>query len=458
MAKKKSRYVCQECGYESLKWNGKCSGCGMWNTLVEEAYNDDKNEEVDLSSFQPQGQVSRVDKIQATEVTRFATKIKELDRVLGGGIVPGSLILIGGAPGIGKSTLLLQISDRIASEYGRVLYISAEESEYQVKLRADRLKVTDSELYILAETNYFLIEKEIKDIEPDLVVVDSIQTIYDPDYDSAPGSVSQVRECAAKLMRLAKTENIPVFLVGHITKKGSIAGPKVLEHMVDTVLYFDDEQHHLYRVLRAAKNRFGSTNEIGIFEMKQQGLVEVLNPSQRFVSERPSEVSGSVIVASIEGSRPILVEVQALVSSANFGTPSRMTSGVDHKRVSLILAVLEKKVGLQVQDQDVYINIAGGMKVDEPGIDLGIAIAVISSLRDFSLADDLLVIGELGLSGEVRAVAQIERRIKEAKKLGFNKFLIPNSNYDSLEIGSEINKDILGISQITEVLDLVFGG
>ncbi|SKA01396.1 DNA repair protein RadA [Selenihalanaerobacter shriftii] len=459
MAKIKRRYICQECGHEALKWSGKCDDCGSWNTLVEEIYDkkEEKEKKKKKQQFQSQNKAHKIDEITTTKVGRLETGIGELDRVLGGGIVPGSLTLIGGAPGIGKSTLLLQVSNQISNKYERVLYISAEESAHQVKLRANRLDVSSSDIYILAETNYFLIEEEVKEIDPDLVIIDSIQTIYNPDYDSAPGSVSQVRECTSKLMRLAKTEEISIFLVGHVTKEGAIAGPRVLEHMVDTVLYFDGDQHHLYRILRSVKNRFGSTDEIGIFEMKQQGLIEVLNPSERFVSERPEDISGSVIVSCLEGTRSILVEVQALVSTANFGNPSRMTSGVDHKRVSLILAVLEKRLGLHIQGQDVHINIAGGVQVDEPGIDLGIVVAIISSFRDLSISDDLVVFGEIGLSGEIRAVSQVEKRINEACKLGFKQFIVPENNLSSLDLDvTEI--DVFGVNQISEVLDLVLGG
>jgi DNA repair protein RadA/Sms len=461
VAKKKKRYICQKCGYEALKWSGQCSGCNSWNTLVEEIYDkqEEKEKEKLKKEFKKQDKPDRISEIKATEVERLETGICELDRVLGGGIVPGSLTLIGGAPGIGKSTLLLQVANKISRIYNKVLYISAEESKQQIKLRAKRLKVFTQELYVLAETNYFLLEEEIKKMQPDLVVVDSIQTIHDPDYSSAPGSVTQVRECTGKLMQLAKTEGISIFLVGHVTKEGGIAGPRVLEHMVDTVLYFDDDGHHLYRVLRGVKNRFGSTNEIGIFEMKKEGLVEVLNPSQRFVSERPTGVSGSVVVASLEGSRPILVEVQALVSSANFGNPTRMTSGVDSKRVSLILAVLEKKLGFHIQGEDVHINIAGGVHIDEPGIDLGMAVAIMSSFRDLPVPDNLLVFGEIGLSGEIRAVSQIERRIKEAAKLGFDRFLVPENNLTSLDLNvKDLNIEMLGVSKINEVLDLILGG
>ncbi|MBM7624988.1 DNA repair protein RadA [Sporohalobacter salinus] len=461
MAKKKVRYVCEECGYEALKWNGQCAGCGSWNTLVEKIYDkkEEKKKKQKKVKIKTGNKSQQIDQITTATTNRLKTGISELNRVLGGGIVPGSLILIGGAPGTGKSTLLLQLSHQIGSKYGKVLYVSAEESKHQVKLRADRLQVSNSDLYVFTATDYFTIEEEVKDLDPELVIVDSIQTIYDPDYDSVPGSVKQVRECTGKLMRLAKTEGIPVFLVGHVTKEGSIAGPKMLEHMVDVVLYFDNEQQQLYRILRSAKNRYGSTNEIGIFEMKQKGLIEVLNPSQHFITERPKGVPGSVIVPCLEGTRPILVEVQALTSTANYGSPTRMTSGVDHRRVSLILAVLEKHLGLYLQGEDININVAGGMQIEEPGIDLGIAVAIISSFRDLALPDDLLVLGEIGLAGEVRAVSRIENRIHEARKLGFNQFIIPEGNLSSLELDvDDLEIEIFGIEQVSDVLDLILGG
>lgn len=374
--------------------------------------------------------------------------------MLGGGIVPGSLILLGGDPGIGKSTLLLQAAYSLSEEYDKVLYITGEESTRQVRLRANRLETIGSSLYILAETNILTVTNSVQELEPDLVVIDSIQTVHNPNLDSAPGSVSQVREATNRLRKLGKGQGIPIFVVGHVTKQGTIAGPKVLEHMVDTVLYFEGDQHRNYRLLRAVKNRFGSTNEVGIFEMKQSGLVEVLNPSQAFISERPTDVSGSVIIPCLEGSRPILIELQALVSSANFGTPSRMTTGIDHKRVSLLLAVLEKRLGLHLQNQDVYINIAGGFQVEEPALDLGVMLAIVSSFRDLSLRDNLAVVGEVGLSGEIRAINQIKKRITEANKLGFSEFIIPDSNAQNLSSSVE-GVTINGASNVEEALDLI---
>jgi len=453
MAKKKRRYICQKCGYQALKWSGKCLGCNSWNTLVEEIIDtkEQKKEAQVTTNIRPE----KISDIEIKSEDRKKTGFAELDRVLGGGIVPGSLILIGGDPGIGKSTLLLQTSYNVSQIYDKVLYISGEESSRQIKLRADRLGTVNSSMYILAETNLLAITTNVEDLNPDLLIIDSIQTIYNPNLESAPGSVSQVRDATGRLMRLAKKNNIPIFIVGHVTKEGSIAGPRVLEHMVDTVLYFEGDRHYTYRVLRAVKNRFGSTNEIGIFEMRQGGLAEVLNPSQLFISERASNVSGSVIIPCMEGSRPILIELQSLVSSATFGTPSRMTTGVDHKRVSLLLAVLEKKLGLHIQGQDVYINIAGGFQVDEPAVDLGLISAVVSSFRDIAIPQEFVILGEVGLSGEVRAISQIEKRINEASKLGFTKFIIPKSNSEELDY-SDI--EIYGVSNVYQVLDLILGG
>ncbi|MGM0501912.1 MAG: DNA repair protein RadA [Bacillota bacterium] len=468
MAKKRKRYICKECGYESLKWNGQCPECNNWNTFEETIIDPDKEKEkkqkklakeeaLQSSDFDASAKVKKISEINITSEDRLNTGFSELDRVLGGGIVPGSLILIGGAPGVGKSTLLLQTANKVAQNYDKVLYISGEESERQIKIRADRLESSDSSLYILAATNLNAIIKKIKDLRPDLIIVDSIQTIYDSNVDSAPGSIKQVRESTNLLMQLGKREELPMFIVGHVTKEGSIAGPRVLEHMVDTVLYFEGDQNHSYRMLKGIKNRFGSTNEVGIFAMNQTGLEEVINPSQTFIAERPENVSGSVIIPCVEGSRSILIELQALVSSANFGNPSRMTTGVDHKRVSLILAVLEKRLGLNIQMEDIHINIAGGFEIKEPAIDLGLVAAMVSSFRDKPIPSDFAIIGEIGLSGEVRAVNKIEKRVNEASKLGFNKFIIPQGNLDDLNKDNE-QLSIYGVSNIKEVLDLILGG
>lgn len=452
MAKAKIRFRCQECGYETLKWFGQCPGCKQWNTLVEETVTSSAKSKAQLAVNRPQSIVD----IQIDSYPRLKTLFSELDRVLGGGIVPGSLILIGGDPGIGKSTLLLQVADYIAHQYGKVLYVTGEESRSQIRLRAERLQTAFADLYIQAETNIFAIEEGMKTTKPVLAIVDSIQTVFNPDMSSAPGSVSQVRECAAYLMRIAKEKGIPIFIVGHVTKEGNLAGPRVLEHMVDTVLYFEGERHHTYRILRSVKNRFGATNEIGIFEMRQTGLLEVLNPSEAFLSERPQDAPGSVVISSLEGSRPLLVELQALVSSANFGTPQRMTAGVDYNRVSLVLAVLEKKVGLYIQSQDVYINIAGGVRLSEPALDLGIAIACASSYRERPIDPKMAIIGEIGLAGEIRAVNQVDVRIKEAKKLGFLKVMLPWNNYQSLDFDPQM--ELIGVKNLQEALTMILGG
>ncbi len=452
MAKKKKRYICQKCGYKAIKWQGQCPDCNEWNTLVEEII-DPKVEKKEKKVKQID--IKKLSQIKASSETRIETGFGEFDRVLGGGIVPGSLILMGGDPGIGKSTLLLQAAYKVSQKQDKVLYVSGEESEKQIRLRADRLDVLDSELYVLAETDLPSIAKNSKKLQPDLLVIDSIQTMNNPDLDSSPGSVSQIRESTNCLIKLAKKQGIPIFIIGHVTKEGSIAGPKIMEHMVDTVLYLEGEKHYAYRILRAVKNRFGSINEIGIFEMKGHGLKEVLNPSQAFISERPDNASGSVVIPCMEGSRPILIELQALVSSANFGNPGRMMSGVDSRRVSLILAVLEKKLGFQIQSEDVYVNIAGGLEVKEPAVDLGLVTALVSSFQDVVIDKDFAVLGEIGLSGEVRAVNFIRQRVNEASKLGFNKFIIPQNNYDDLKNKSD---QIFGVRNIEEALDLILEG
>lgn len=452
MAKDKTRFVCQACGYETIKWFGQCPGCKEWNTMVEEKVTPLPAKQVSFLANPPQS----IQDIKSEKHERFKTSYAELDRVLGGGIVPGSLILIGGDPGIGKSTLLLQVADQLARRYGNVLYVTGEESGSQIRLRAERLKTMDQHLYILPETNLFAIEQGIAEALPQVAIIDSIQTVFNPDLSSAPGSVSQVREAAGHLMRMAKERGIPIFLVGHVTKEGSLAGPRVLEHIVDTVLYFEGNRHHSYRILQAVKNRYGSTNEIGIFEMRQTGLAEVPNPSEAFLSERPENAPGSVVIPSLEGTRTILVELQALVSSANFGTPQRMTAGVDYSRVSLVLAVLEKKFGMYIQSQDVYINIAGGIRLSEPALDLGIAIACASSYREKPVDPKVALVGEIGLAGEIRAVNQMEARIKEVKKLGFTRVIMPWSNCKAMEFDPEM--DMVGVKDLGEALSLLLGG
>ncbi|TDT51251.1 DNA repair protein RadA [Fonticella tunisiensis] len=454
MAKIKTVFVCQECGYASPKWMGKCPGCGSWNSMVEEIEDRDKdrNPVLNIETTRP----LTIDEIEITDEERYTTCMEELDRVLGGGIVRGSLILVGGDPGIGKSTLLLQVSKNISSTGKTVLYISGEESAKQIKIRAERLKVAAQKLFIVSETNLSIIEKYISDISPHVVIIDSVQTVYRPELQSAPGSVSQVREATSSIMRIAKNLNTSVFIVGHVTKEGSIAGPRVLEHMVDTVLYFEGERHHAYRIIRAVKNRFGSTNEIGIFEMKGTGLEEVKNPSEMLLSGRPEGVPGSVVVSSLEGTRPMLVEIQALVSATSFGMPRRMATGIDYNRVVLLMAVLEKRVGMQLQTFDAYVNVAGGLKLDEPACDLGIACSIASSFRNIPIDPKTVVIGEVGLTGEIRGVNFIEKRILEAQKLGFSKCVVPKENLKGIEIPEGIQ--ISPVENIYEALDEVLGG
>jgi len=456
LAKRKTTFICQQCGYESLRWMGKCPGCQQWNTLVEEVTMKQSNRHV-LSNQgeQTKSKPEKITAIDSENTTRYLTEMEEFNRVLGGGIVPGSLILIGGDPGIGKSTLLLQISGQLAKNQLPVLYISGEESIQQTKLRADRLNIGEDLLYVLAETNLFDIATHIEKLQPSFVIVDSIQTIYREEVSSAPGSVSQVRECTGELMRIAKTNGIPICIVGHVTKEGAIAGPRMLEHMVDTVLYFEGDRHHAYRMLRGVKNRFGSTNELGIFEMKENGLNEVLNPSELFLEERSQGAAGSTVVASMEGTRPVLVEIQALISPTSFGNPRRMATGVDANRVPLLMAVLEKRVGLMLQNQDAYIKVAGGVKLDEPAIDLAIAISIASSFRDQATNPNDIFIGEVGLTGEVRRVSRIEQRVQEAAKLGFKRVICSSHNLQGWTKPEGI--EIIGVDTIQEALVVAMG-
>jgi len=456
LAKRKTTFICQQCGYESLRWMGKCPGCQQWNTLVEEVTMKQSNRHV-LSNQgeQTKSKPEKITAIDSENTTRYLTEMEEFNRVLGGGIVPGSLILIGGDPGIGKSTLLLQISGQLAKNQLPVLYISGEESIQQTKLRADRLNIGEDLLYVLAETNLFDIATHIEKLQPSFVIVDSIQTIYREEVSSAPGSVSQVRECTGELMRIAKTNGIPICIVGHVTKEGAIAGPRMLEHMVDTVLYFEGDRHHAYRMLRGVKNRFGSTNELGIFEMKENGLNEVLNPSELFLEERSQGAAGSTVVASMEGTRPVLVEIQALISPTSFGNPRRMATGVDTNRVPLLMAVLEKRVGLMLQNQDAYIKVAGGVKLDEPAIDLAIAISIASSFRDQATNPNDIFIGEVGLTGEVRRVSRIEQRVQEAAKLGFKRVICSSHNLQGWTKPEGI--EIIGVDTIQEALVVAMG-
>jgi DNA repair protein RadA/Sms len=459
MAKKKTKFSCQACGYESAKWMGKCPGCQSWNTMMEEL---DQIQTSRRKTFVTSTETSALLKPQSiasiqTELEpRFKTSIIEFNRVLGGGIVPGSLVLIGGDPGIGKSTLLLQVSAHLAASSQKVLYISGEESIKQTKLRADRLGLSPNELYVLSETDMEMIGKAIDELDPSFVIIDSIQTVYHPDVTSAPGSVSQVRECTSEFMKVAKTKGIAIFLVGHVTKEGSIAGPRILEHMVDSVLYFEGERHHTYRILRAVKNRFGSTNEMGIFEMKESGLEEVLNPSEIFLQERSKGAAGSIVVASMEGTRPVLVELQALISPTSFGNPRRMATGIDHNRVSLLMAVLEKRVGLLLQNQDAYLKVAGGVKLDEPAIDLAITVSIASSFRDQPSPPSDVVFGEVGLTGEVRRVSRVEQRVNEAAKLGFKRVILPEKNLGGWSVPKGI--EVIGVSSVREALNTTLGG
>lgn len=425
MAKgKKTVFFCQNCGYESGKWMGQCPGCHEWNTFVEETVEAKSLSKSGKRTSAPANPVI-LKEIDIREDARKSSGIGELDRVLGGGIVSGSLVLVGGDPGIGKSTLLLQVCRNLAKQQIKVLYISGEESLRQIKLRANRIGEFQDTLTLLCETNLMTIKETIERLRPETVIIDSIQTMFHEDITSAPGSVSQVRESTNVLMQIAKGLGITIFIVGHVTKEGNVAGPRVLEHMVDTVLYFEGDRHASYRILRAVKNRFGSTNEIGVFEMKQTGLEEVPNPSEYLLSGRPENASGSVVACSMEGTRSILVEIQALVCQSNFGIPRRTAVGTDFNRVNLLMAVLEKKVGLHLSQSDAYVNIAGGMKMTEPAIDLGICLAIVSSYKDVVIPDSVMAFGEIGLSGEVRAVSMAQQRVKEAKKLGFETVILP---------------------------------
>lgn len=452
MAKSKTVYVCSECGYSTPKWLGKCPECGSWNTLVEqEAVAEEKTIEKKLKRAPGNDAAAmRVDQIPDEAMARRSCGIGELDRVLGGGVVDGSLVLVGGDPGIGKSTLLTQVCANMARDGVSVLYVSGEESARQIKMRANRLGASGSGFYVLSENDMTIVEKRMEQLSPAVMVVDSIQTMYRPDMASAPGSVSQVRECASQLMRLAKVSGCSIFLVGHVTKEGAIAGPRVLEHMVDAVLYFEGDRQHQYRLLRAVKNRFGSVNELGMFEMASEGMVEVDNPSEALLSGRAHDASGCVVMAAMEGSRPLLTDVQALVSTTVFGNPRRMASGVDQGRLALLLAVMEKRAGFRLYDKDVYINIAGGMTLSEPAADLALCAAVASSFRNRPIDFHCAVMGEIGLAGEIRAVPQAERRIAECGRLGFKRILLPKANLRSLRNTSGI--ELCGVDTIAEAI------
>ncbi len=449
MSTKKTGYYCQECGHFTPRWLGRCTGCGGWNTYVEELIAPVRNRQVIEHQVAPRPLIE----VMSVDCDRRSTGLAELNRVLGGGVVPGSLILLGGDPGIGKSTLLLQVAGAISSDGQRVLYVSGEESPHQIKLRADRLGISNKDLYIYPQTNLEVVEEQIAKVNPMLVVVDSIQTMYFPDIESAPGSVSQVRGCTARLMQLAKKQSVSIFVVGHVTKEGSIAGPRVMEHMVDVVLYFEGERHQTFRILRGVKNRFGSTNEIGIFEMSSCGLQEVANPSAFFLMDHAyRNVAGTVVVPTLEGTRPLLVEIQALVCPTSFGTPRRMTAGVDHNRVALIMAVLEKRLGLMLGNCDAYVNVVGGVRIDEPAADLGIAMALASSFRERPLDVHMAVIGELGLTGEIRSVTALDKRIREATQLGFERCIVPRQK--GLPETGEL--ELEQAATLADAFDLVF--
>jgi len=447
---KKSKFVCQICGYDSPKWLGRCPNCESWNTLVEEVIRSGKMQKPIAKGSKP----VPITAVAVKSEPRVLTNLKEFDRVLGGGIVRGSLTLISGDPGIGKSTLVLQATHRIAKNGMKVLYVSGEESVEQMRLRAERIGAADCDtLMALSETNLDSIWESMNSYEPDVAVVDSIQTTYLPDLASAPGSVGQVRECGAYLQRVAKGEGCAIFLVGHVTKQGVIAGPRTLEHLVDTVLYLEGDLHHQYRILRTTKNRFGSTNEIGVFEMSIAGLVEVDNPSQAFLEERSSRTSGSAVAATIEGTRPLLVEIQALVSPASYGMPQRVATGVDYKRLSMLLAVLERRVGLRIGNHDIFVNVAGGIRIDEPAADLGQVCAIASSLLDKPIDPTTVLIGEVGLSGEVRAVPHLEKRLGEAEKLGFAKCIVPHHNLKGRRFSMDIQcVDVREVNEALRVL------
>ena len=451
MAKaKKSVYFCQNCGHEESKWLGQCPMCKEWNTFAEEKVVSIKGQK---SSGEKQVQAVTLSSVTTDEDERMKTELVELDRVLGGGIVPGSLVLVGGDPGIGKSTLLLQVCQKLSAMNKKVLYISGEESLKQIKLRANRMGEFSENLYLLCETSLNLIQTAIEREKPDVVVIDSIQTMYNEEIGSAPGSVSQVRESTNVFMQLAKGMNIAIFIVGHVTKEGTVAGPRVLEHMVDTVLYFEGDRHASYRILRGVKNRFGSTNEIGVFEMRKEGLVEVEKPSEFMLSGKPENASGSVVACAMEGTRPMLMEIQALVCKSNFGMPRRTAAGIDYNRVNLLMAVLEKRVGLPLSGYDAYVNIAGGIRMNEPAVDLGIIMAVASSYKNRPVSEDTIVFGEVGLSGEVRAVTMPEQRVAEAKKLGFKVCVVPEVSLKS--IGKVEGIEVIGVKSVNQTMNLL---
>ncbi len=451
-SKIKTVFVCSSCGYESSKWLGKCPGCNEWNSFYEEKLSKTGDKLANGIAEKKSCKPLKLKDVEGREDSRVSTGFSELDRVLGGGLVNGSLVLLGGEPGIGKSTLILQICDKFKGN-GKVLYISGEESAEQIKIRANRLEINNDNIMFLGETDMDIIQTAILDMTPRLVIIDSIQTMYSDEITSAPGTVSQVREITARIMKLCKSNGITTIIIGHVTKDGNIAGPRVLEHMVDTVLYLEGERYFSYRILRGVKNRFGSTNEVGMFEMKNEGMVEISNPSAILISERDDNPAGSVIVASMEGTRPLLIELQALTTPSIFGMPRRNANGIDYNRLTLLMAVLEKKAGFNLGNQDAYINVVSGMRITEPAVDLGVITAVASSFKNISIDKDIVMIGEVGLTGEVRTVNLMEKRLKESEKLGFRKCIIPESNRKLLK--DEYKLDIIGVKNINEAMKAV---
>lgn len=447
MAKAKTKYICSSCGYESVRWLGKCPECDKWNTFVEEVI---ENNPRKVAPSAVKSNIMKINEIDAREEARVKTDIVEFDRVLGGGLIPGSVTLLAGDPGIGKSTLVMQAASKIKE---KVLYVTGEESLQQIKLRASRLKVKSDNFYVVAETDLRNIISSISELEPRVVILDSIQTVYNSEFENSPGTVTQIRECTAVMMEDAKKKHYSVILIGHVTKEGSIAGPKILEHIVDVVLQFEGESKHSFRILRGLKNRFGSTNEIGIFEMHDTGLSEVKNPSELFINERDRNTSGSVVTASIEGTRPLLFEVQALVTPSNFGNPQRVATGFDYRRLSILLAVLEKRGGFRLSANNVFLNMAGGVKIDEPAVDLSVCCSIASSLLDKVCDSQCVVIGEVGLGGEIRSVGHIEKRIQEAEKLGFSRIVVPRNNLKSIKNTSAIK--VIPVENLTEAISII---
>ncbi|MCX5709784.1 MAG: DNA repair protein RadA [Candidatus Omnitrophica bacterium] len=455
--KTKTIFSCQTCGYQSPKWLGRCPDCGNWNTFVEEDYSPPSSKAKERTALYKDEPVLLKD-VRIREESRLKTNIHELDRVLGGGIVAGSVILIGGDPGVGKSTISLQVSNHLTKQGKTVLYVSGEESVAQTKLRAQRLgdEHGEGKLYIVNQTDLSFITEYINKLKPDVVFIDSIQVVFDPQISSSAGSVSQVRECSGMLTQLAKTTGTSIFIIGHVTKEGTLAGPRVLEHIVDTVLYFEGDRFSIYRILRAVKNRFGSTNEIGVFEMVTSGLQEVKNPSEIFLSERPKDVSGSVVVSILEGTRPLLVEIQALVSKSSFGYARRRAQGFDFNRLSLLIAVLEKRIGLHLEAEDVFVNVAGGIKIEDPTADLAVAAAIASAFREELILPETVVLGEVGLAGEIRSISQAVLRVNEAQKLGFKRCVLPRNNFKNLK--TEKDMELLPCSSLKEALDILLSG